>query len=1188
MEEEVIERILEGDFAYENGSLDFSCTKLELTIKAGERREGSFRIFGEQGKLTQGSVISSDGRMECVTREFVGSEEEIFYCFHGENLEEGEVVKGEFYVISNQGEYYLPFVVNVEYMQLDSSLGTIRNLFHFANLAKAYPEEAADLFYSADFARIFNGSDRQYYEYYLGMSACGGNRQNVEEFLIGINKKQKIEYLTDRKEIYVEEPEGLVETEVLLTRNGWGYTALSIETEGDFLYTESAEITEQDFAGNTCRLIFVVDSAYLHDGSNFGNIRITGSCEEMEIPVVVSFRGAGDAGRRRRERKRLVLDLMALYQSFRLKRISAAAWLRESGGLVERMTSEDEQDISARLFQAQLLITEERFNEAGWVLERAADILYDGAWKDPVLEAYYLYLTTLVSRDEAYIDRITGQVEHIYKKNRGEWRVAWLLLYLSDEYNRSFSKRWMFLEEQFERGCRSPIIYVEALLLLNLNPSLLTRLHGFERQLLLYGAKQECLNGDVILQFVYLVQKEKEYSDCLYRVLEACYRLKPEPCVLQEICSLLIKGNKTGTKYLDWYRLGVEHELRITRLYEYYVMSVDIGKTERLPKVVLMYFSYQNSLSYELAAFVYANVYRDRHVFPELYESYANTIEQFVIEQICKRRITRDLAYLYKEFVQPRMLTEEVAEALAELLFVHLIQTPQKEMRYVVVYQAGLAKEKYYPVTDGHAFVSLPGADSVIIFEDEKQNRYSASVPYATEKLLLPGKLVKLIAPAAGNQQALNLYMCMSGREPVEVTEDNALRFCFLLEDDEVSAAAKRAIGMKLMHYYYDNDKIAQLDDYLEQVQNLQLSKKERAEVLRFMVIRGKEEAAYEWLRTYGPYGMEPKTLVRLCAWIIRENEYVEEPVLLEAVWYAFRHGKYDEKCLRYLTLYFKGLTRELRDIYKAAAAFCVDTYELCEKMLLQMLFSGSFVGEKTDIFKTYVSGGAKAEVEAAFLSQCAYEYFVKDRVTEGYLFEEIAAVYRRGENVHLVCKLGFIKYYAENREELTGELKTTLYTFIHEMLAEHIRLKMFLEFPDLPITDRQLLSDRTIVEYKAHPEARAVMHYCVESGDGAESVYRTEEMQEAYGGVCYKDFVLFFGERLQYYIMENRNGSEQLTESAAIQMSETGGYGTESKYDMLNDLSISNTLQDYDTVDNLLTEYAYKEFLKNGLFSLT
>lgn len=1184
--EEVIERLLEGNFEYENGSLDFSCTKLELTVKAGESREGSFRIFGEKGRLTQGRVIASDGRMECLTTDFAGSEEEICYCFHGEHLEEGDVVKGEFYVISNQGEYYLPFVVNVEYTQLDSPLGAIRNLFHFANLAKAYPEEAVELFYSPDFPRIFNGSDRQYYEYYLGMSAHAGNRQNVEEFLIGINKKQKIEYLTDVKELSLADPDGIVEAVAALSRNGWGYTALTVRTEGDFLYAETTEITDSDFAGNVCRLVFLIDSSYLHDGNNYGMIRISGGCEKIEIPVTVSCRGVGASGRLHREKKRLVSELMALYQSFRMKRISAAVWLRESGSLVDRMTSEDEKDISAKLFQAQLLITEERFNEAQWMLDHAADILYGAEWKDPVLEAYYLYLTTLVSRDEAYIDRITEQVEHIYKKNRGEWRVAWLLLYLSDEYNRSFSKRWMFLEEQFERGCRSPVIYVEALLLLNLNPSLLTRLHGFERHLLTYGARQEMLSDDVILQFLYLVQKEREYADCLFRILKACYRMKPEPCVLQEICSLLIKGNRTGEKYLDWYRLGVEHELRITRLYEYYVMSVDRNGTEKLPRVVLMYFSYQNSLSYELAAFVYADVHKNRHVFPELYESCRGAIEQFVAEQIQKRRITRELAYLYKEFAQPHLLTKELAEALAELLFVHLIQTPQENIRYVVVYQAGMAKEKYYPVVDGRAFVPLPSADSVLIFEDGEQNRYTSGVLHTTEKLLLPGKLVKLIAPMVGSQRELNLYLCMSGREPAEVTEDNVLRFQYLLEDDEISSEIKRAVGRKLLHYYYENDKIAELDDYLEQAQKLLLSAKERSEVFRFLVIRGREEAAYRQLQNYGPYGLEPKTLVRLCSYLIRENDFVEEPALLEAVWYAFRHGKYDERCLRYLTLYFRGLTREMRDIYKAAAAFCVDTYELCEKMLLQMLFSGSFVGEKTDIFRSYVAGGARTEVEAAFLSQCAYEYFVKDRVTEGYLFEETAAMYRRGENVHIVCKLGFIKYYAENKAELTQALREVLYIFIHEMLAERIRLKMFLEFPDMDTADYQLLSDRTIVEYKAHPEAKAVMHYCVESGDGAKSVYRTEEMQEAYGGVCYKDFVLFFGERLQYYIMESRNGSEQLTESAAIQMSETGGL-VESKYGMLNDLSISNTLQDYDTVDKLLEEYTYKEFLKNGLLGL-
>ena len=120
--------------------------------------------------------------MECLTKEFFGTGEEIGYVFHGKGMETGDVLQGCFYIVSNQGEYELPFVVMVSRKTLATSLGAMKNLFHFANLAKAYPEEAADLFYSADFARIFNGSDRQYYEYYLGMSACGGNRQNVEEF----------------------------------------------------------------------------------------------------------------------------------------------------------------------------------------------------------------------------------------------------------------------------------------------------------------------------------------------------------------------------------------------------------------------------------------------------------------------------------------------------------------------------------------------------------------------------------------------------------------------------------------------------------------------------------------------------------------------------------------------------------------------------------------------------------------------------------------------------------------------------------------------------------------------------------------------------------------------------------------------------------------------------------------------
>ena len=79
--DEQISNLPEGNFDYENGSLDFSCTKLELTLYRDEKAEGSFRVYGPTGRPTRGRVYSSESRMRCITEEFLGEEEEIFYVF---------------------------------------------------------------------------------------------------------------------------------------------------------------------------------------------------------------------------------------------------------------------------------------------------------------------------------------------------------------------------------------------------------------------------------------------------------------------------------------------------------------------------------------------------------------------------------------------------------------------------------------------------------------------------------------------------------------------------------------------------------------------------------------------------------------------------------------------------------------------------------------------------------------------------------------------------------------------------------------------------------------------------------------------------------------------------------------------------------------------------------------------------
>ena len=68
---------------------------------------------------------------------------------------------------------------------------------------------------------------------------------------------------------------------------------------------------------------------------------------------------------------------------------------------------------------------------------------------------------------------------------------------------------------------------------------------------------------------------------------------------------------------------------------------------------------------------------------------------------------------------------------------------------------------------------------------------------------------------------------------------------------------------------------------------------------------------------------------------------------------------------------------------------------------------------------------------------------------------------------------------------------------------------------------------------------------------------------------------------------MEEDGESEQLTESGNVQKSDITNTPGNSRYDMINDMVISKTLQDYDTLDSLLEEFYRKEYFGRQLFTL-
>lgn len=1191
--QEIVEQILEGKYDYENSSLDFSCAKLEHTMRSGEVLEGSFHVYSSADVYTHGIVSVTDMRMECLTPEFVGSGEEIFYCFHGEHLEEGDVVKGNFCIVSNLGEYYLPFVVTVEHQTPASTVGNVKNLFHFANLAKSSWQEAVELFYSPEFARVFSGSDRQFYDCYRGLSACPGNERNMEEFLICISKKQKTEFLVSEREIYREFPTaayGAAEEEIVITRNGWGCTALRVECEGDFLFAQKEFLGETDFLGNRCALPFFIDTQLCRPGRNFGRISLRDPYTSIDIPVTVHMGEASSARDDRLRRKRLIAELMKCYEDFRLKKIGAAAWMEETGRLADSLAEQDEDDLGVSLFRAQLLISGDKCNEAVWILKQAEETFDNMGVESDTLYAYYLYLTTLIRREEAYVNEVAGRVEQLYERDRSNWRIGWLLLYLSEEYNRTAAFKWNFLEKQFYLGCSSPILYIEALNLLNSNPTLLRRLDEFALQVMYFGAGRDGLNPEILDQLLYLCGKGKNGSPTLLKLLQRMYAKFGDARTLQEICTLLVRANRVGPKYSEWYEAGVREQLRITNLYEYYIMSLDMEKAQELPRTALIYFSYQNNLDLAHSAFLYWYVVRHKYELGELYDSYRPRVERFVIEQIQKGRVSRHLAGLYKEFLSPAMINDQTALPLSRILFAHRVSVADPRMKKVIVYQPGNLQEKVYPLQDKSAWLPLYGNDSTILFEDDCGGRFVKSVEYTLEKLMIPGRFLRMISGAVTDSRELDLYIDENERETENMSQETRERKRRLAEDEQVEVHIRRRCWISLMRHYYDTDDMQALDDCLENAPMEMFSLKERAEALRFMALRDRLDTAWEWVTEFGPAFAEPKVLARLVSGRIRQTEGEEDDLLAQAAMAAFRHGRYDSQIVSYLAEYARCSTRELRDIWRAMRSFGLDAHALERRLLVQMMFSGVFVGEKKEIFESYLAQGADPEIEEAFLTRCSYDYFAKERLTDEIVFDEIRSIYLNRGEIPRVCRLAFLKYYAENPSAIDQELAKVIGIFLREVLAEKIHLNFFRSYMDHPLIQEPLLRelfDKTIVEYRCSPGAKASIHYVITREDGEASEYLTEPMREVCGGVCFKEFVLFFGESLQYYIMEEKDGEEQLTESSNLQKGDITGDGADWRYAMLNDILISRTLEDYDTLDDLLDEYRRREYLGEHLFAL-
>ena len=140
------------------------------------------------------------------------------------------------------------------------------------------------------------------------------------------------------------------------------------------------------------------------------------------------------------------------------------------------------------------------------------------------------------------------------------------------------------MEEIFDKGSRSPLLYLEAWQYIEKDMSLLHRLDRFWIQVFLLAGKEGLLTEELSMRLAYLSGYEKTFSQSLYRALGMAYEAYPTDDALEAICKYIMKGNPRKQEYFRWYSLAVEHGLRLTRLYEYYIETMDTSYQQELPR----------------------------------------------------------------------------------------------------------------------------------------------------------------------------------------------------------------------------------------------------------------------------------------------------------------------------------------------------------------------------------------------------------------------------------------------------------------------------------------------------------------------------------------------------------------------------------------------------------------------------
>ena len=742
----------------------------------------------------------------------------------------------------------------------------------------------------------------------------------------------------------------------------------------------------------------------------------------------------------------------------------------------------------------------------------------------------------------------------------------------------------------FNQGCNSPFLYASACRLLEAHPDLFVRLGDFEIQALYLGVQKGIVSRATALKAAGLALGLKHYRKLVERLFAKLYQTYEEQAVLEAVCSLLIKGDCKEKDAFVWYEKALEQGINLTRLYEYFLYSLPDDYGHLLPKEVLLYFSYDKDLDRHSRQVLYRNILEYMNPSAELYQNYTRHMEQFAMEQLFQSRISRSLAVIYEHMIYKDMIDSRVARVLPGILKSCRIRCGDSRMKYVIVRYEELEDEEAFLLENQTAYVPLFSERSVLLFQDAYGNRY-LDVKHWKVSVMDRPELLAQCYEVYPDHPMLKLSECRDIVNRGVETDDQAALLEEIVTQMHLSPVFEGRLMQAVTDYYCrkasedkDGDGVFNCA-YLVQIDKKHMAARQRQQICETLISQNYMREAYNMIRDYGSQYISTPRLMKLCTKTILMNLFDQDDLLLGLSHQVFCQGCYDSVILDYLCEHFNGTVSQMYEVLIQGVREHVETYDLEERLLGQMLFTGC-CDQMDSVFELYMKRKTTKEmVVKAYFTQKSVQYFLEEKDMDQRVFEYLKQAVGNTfdkDRMPTIYLLALTRYFSTLDKVEAGDAEL-LKTMTSLLLEEGLVFPYTRELSKhIPVPED--IMDKAMVEYRgkkdAHPELQ-VRILPEETG------YHSEDIRRVYQGIFVKQKVLFEGETMEYRIYDYLDGHRRLAAEGQVECDHKLEGKENSRFACLNEMGAAIKDRDDSRLLNAMEDYLKKSAALGRLFPM-